>query len=598
MEAVPIAEAAMPSPHRYAVLIGVDAYEDRYAIPALKYCVADCKLLQRALSRPGGFHTDHIVLMTDDSSRSELLPRRNNIIVQLRSWAQRASEEDLFLVVFCGHGREIDGSVFLLPADARAADLSLTALSVEFVRSTLQACPARSKLLFLDACHSGAGRDLAVMTPSFAEHLAAEGITILSACKVNEVAHEWEDVHQGVFSYFLARGLQGEAAGPTGAVTADGLYHYVHQEVVGWASTHGLCQTPWRLAEGTGDCLLIGRLAVRPRSAEAAGLNMPRFHYGSVVPPDFYIDRERELQEARESIDAGQSFLLVGDRRSGKTSFCKKLIHELMGRPDNGVLASYLNLQRCPKLRIETFLHETLTDMIGEMARQVFKCKFMDLLRRNPAEGNPVLSGDAAFRQFVDIFRYARGQARASGGRARHLDPPVFARLVDDLLDILREKGLQSFVIFYDEANRLPGSFPVDVLMSNVEALQLAGVTSVYAASPDMAESFAPLRDSFYDQIVIGPFLDQADMKRLLARYYFGDVSRIGELPLTAAALQVLWELAHAKPYLIQLLAGHSFRCALSAQAQQVTDEHVRQAREILRVRRPEVRFDDEGTPA
>src|SRR5204862_4856386 len=58
------------------------------------------------------------------------------------------------------------------------------------------------------------------------------------------------------------------------------------------------------------------------------------------------FDRERELSEARDIIEASQSFLLVGDRRSGKTSFCKKLIHELMARPGNSVLAGYLNLQR------------------------------------------------------------------------------------------------------------------------------------------------------------------------------------------------------------------------------------------------------------
>jgi hypothetical protein len=585
------AENTMAVQRRYAVLIGVDTYEDRHAFPALKYCTADCKLLQQALVRAGGFSPENMVLLVDDSSRGEHLPRRNNLIAQVRGWAQRPGPDDLLLLAFCGHAREIDGSVYLLPSDARAADLPMTALPVAFLKSALQASPARSKVLFLDACHSGSGRDVVLMTASFMEQLKADGAVILSACKVNEVAHECDAVKQGVFSYYLARGLNGEAADPSGVVTCDGLYGYVHREVVRWSAARGLAQTPWRWCEGVGDPVLIGRPALRARSAEGSGLNMPRFHYGSVVPPEFYIDREKELREALELIDAGQSFLLVGDRRSGKTSFCKKLIHQLMGRPDNTVLASYLNLQRCHKLRMETFLQETFSDMIGEIARQVFRCKFTDLLRRHPVEANLALRDDPMFEPFLNIFRLARKQRQARGRPAGPLGSHDFVRLVNELLEIIRAKGWSSFVLFYDEANRLPGSFPVEMLMSNVEALQAAGVISVYAASPDMAESFAPLHESFYDEVCLGSFADFEDMRRLLARYYFGDTSRTGDLPLTAAALDLLWGLTHAKPYLIQLVAGHGFRCALERQDRLITQEHVQEGYRVLRVRRPEVQF-------
>src|SRR5262249_25397617 len=432
---LPGACGSMTQQRRYAILIGVDGYEDRQAIPALKYCTADCKLLQRALLRAGGFEPDNVLLMVDDASSSEYLPRRNNIIGQLLSWAQRPAKGDLFLVVFCGHAREIDGKVYLLPADARATNLPLTGLPVEVILSALQESLAQSKLLFLGACHSGAGRDLGLMTPSFVDQLRAEGITILSACKVNEVAHECDEVKQGIFSFFIARGLQGEAVNSAGVVSCDSLYHYVHREVVAWAAGRGLAQPGWGVSEGVGDAILIGRLPARARSAEASGLNMPRFHYGSVVPPEFYIDREKDLSEAADIIEAGQSLLLVGDRRAGKTSFCKKLIHQLMGRPDNAVLASYLNLQRCHKLKIETFLRETLSDMIGEIARQVFKCKFMDLLRRNPLQANPIVRDDPLFEPFLSIFRLARKHIRS--GHADHLSAHDFVRLVNELLEII-----------------------------------------------------------------------------------------------------------------------------------------------------------------
>jgi hypothetical protein len=546
------------------------------------------------LSRAHGFQPENVLLMTDADPRDERRPRRNNIIGQLRGWSQRAAPADVFVVAFCGHAREIDGSVYLLPSDARAADLKMTGLSVEFVRSTLDACPARNKLLLLDACHSGSGRDVAVMTHSFAEQLLAEGITILSACKVNEVAHECEEWGHGAFSYFMGRGLEGAAADPSGAVTADGLYKYVHREVSRWAADRRLSQTPWRFSEGVGDPVLIGREPPAPQG-DVERLSVPRFHYGSVVPPDYFIDREQELLDGQNYTDAGRSFLLVGERRAGKTSYCKRLIHQLMGQGDNRVLASYLNLQQCLELRIHTFLAETLINMVGEMARQVFSCKYTDLMRRDPAEVHPDLKGDPAFDAFVNIFRLAHKRTQSRGRtQARHLEAHDFISFVHDLLEVMRAKGWGSFVLFYDEANRLPGLIPIEMLVSNVEALSLAGVVSVYAASPEMAESFAPLKESFYEQVRINPFANYADMQRLLARYYFGDPTRIDDLPITGTALDLLWKLTAGKPYLIQLIAGDSFRSAQTRGAALVVDGDIMAARESVRARWPET-FADGG---
>jgi hypothetical protein len=177
----------------------------------------------------------------------------------------------------------------------------MTALPVKFIRETLEACPAASKILLLDACHSGKGRDLTPMTTSFAANLRVEGVTILTACKVSEVAHEDEEIGHGIFSYHLAKGLEGAAADSSGVVTVDGLYRHAHREVAGWAHARGVSQTPWRLCEGVGDPVLAGRQYPKPRQREAGmGLSVPRFHYGSVVPVEYYIDRERELADAQE----------------------------------------------------------------------------------------------------------------------------------------------------------------------------------------------------------------------------------------------------------------------------------------------------------
>src|SRR5262249_5020648 len=136
-----------------------------------------------------------------------------------------------------------------------------------------------------------------------------------------------------------------------------------------------------------------------------SSVQMPEFHYGSVVPPEYFIDRFEELEEAERAIRRGQGFLLVGNRRAGKTSFCKKLIHQVMGAPGNDVLAAHLNLQQCVHLTIETFLEHTILNIIGEIARQVFHCKYTVALSPDSARGNEELARDSEFVAFVELVR-------------------------------------------------------------------------------------------------------------------------------------------------------------------------------------------------
>ncbi len=166
-----------------------------------------------------------------------------------------------------------------------------------------------------------------------------------------------------------------------------------------------------------------------------------------------------------------------------------------------------------------------------------------------------------------------------------------FDLFVRDLLDVIRRKGWGSFVVLCDEANRLTGKLPVELLVSNEEALNAAGVVSVYAASPDMAESFAPLSETFSAQVRVGPFAEFSHLLALLARYYFDDTARVGDLPVTEEAVRELWRVTGGKPYLIQLVAGYSFRQAHLHRADRVSADHVAEARAVLLAEKPELQL-------
>jgi len=157
------------------------------------------------------------------------------------------------------------------------------------------------------------------------------------------------------------------------------------------------------------------------------------------------------------------------------------------------------------------------------------------------------------------------------------------------------EGEVGSIVVIFDEANRLPTEFPVDLLISSEQALAQSGVTTVYVASPEIVESFQPLRESFSRELFLGPFPGVDDMRRLLARYYFDDATRVNSLPVADEASQRLWHLSNGVPYIIQLLAECSFRIGREKGARTLKAVHVTAAYEELKAERKLTYFGTAG---
>jgi serine/threonine protein kinase len=327
----------------------------------------------------------------------------------------------------------------------------------------------------------------------------------------------------------------------------------------------------------------------RPADSSDRRIRVPIFHCGSVVPPDCFIDREQELDDAEQIVRGGQNFLLVGVRRAGKSSFLKKLQKRLAEGDRITVLTSILNLEACLDLTIESFLGHTILNMIGEICREVFHIKPADLSRPDPTRIRPELAGDAAFDSLMNINRLVAKQThfRKDAGRSAFL-PDEFRQHVTDLLEIIRSKGWTHYTIFYDEANHLPARLSTELLTANIEALEAASLISVYAATPEMADSFRLLENLLGHRITIGPFDSLEDLMRLLRRYYHRDAAAAGELPIAADSLQRVWECAGGMPFQMQFLLSYSFKQAREQRAALVTEDHVISSFETLCRERPE----------
>ena len=238
---------------RWAVLIGVDAYEDTLGIGSLKHCSRDMKLLYSVLTSPsGGFFPDNVLVMTADAERDVHRPTYSNMVTLLPLWLAAAGPQDDVLIAFSGHGVAQDGQAYLLPSTARSANIPLTAVPMRLVREWMDACRAERKILIVDACHSGAGKDAPAMSNEFLEDVGrGKGFITLASCGPRQKSNEDGELQSalgkghGVFTYFLANGLQGSAdRDADGRIDVGEAYRYAFDKTRRWAMRRGVSQEP------------------------------------------------------------------------------------------------------------------------------------------------------------------------------------------------------------------------------------------------------------------------------------------------------------------------------------------------------------------
>jgi formylglycine-generating enzyme required for sulfatase activity len=126
---------------------------------------------------------------------------------------------------------------------------------------------ASHKLLLVDACRndpeSGKGDKENLLGETFARGIGVAPFTggqsrsqvaaTLFSSEKGQRAYEWPDKDRGFFSYFLEKGLNGEAADTDGSVTLAGLVKYLRREVPDHVQRIlgvDRIQTPWARMEG------------------------------------------------------------------------------------------------------------------------------------------------------------------------------------------------------------------------------------------------------------------------------------------------------------------------------------------------------------
>ncbi|OGR61430.1 MAG: hypothetical protein A2X36_10930 [Elusimicrobia bacterium GWA2_69_24] len=173
----------------------------------------------------------------------------------LESWLPKnVKSTSRVFFFYSGHGAPDPktGEAFLVPWDGDPAFLSDTAFPVKRLYKSLAALPAKEVIVALDACFSGAGgrsvlaqgaRPL-VNKVDIDKSPAFGRIALLTAASANEITSSVPDAYHGMFTYFLLKGLNGEAKDKSGNITTQSLFDYLGPHVQDEARRQNREQTP------------------------------------------------------------------------------------------------------------------------------------------------------------------------------------------------------------------------------------------------------------------------------------------------------------------------------------------------------------------
>jgi hypothetical protein len=213
----------------YAVIVGVGRYS---AMPSLKFTDDDAFRFYSFLKSPegGALPDNQIAVLVDESAT------RDNILRTMREYFLKADANDVVMLYFSGHG--LEGC--FLPVDYDGFN---NKLRHDEIKQVFMESKAKHKLCIADACHSGSlnldsrfaakGPVNVTLDRYYKAFEDSEGgIALLMSSKAEELSLEDHGLRQGVFTYYILRGLKG-AADTDGnkLVTVQELYQYVYVKV-------------------------------------------------------------------------------------------------------------------------------------------------------------------------------------------------------------------------------------------------------------------------------------------------------------------------------------------------------------------------------
>ena len=119
--------------------------------------------------------------------------------------------------------------------------------------------------MFLDSCYSGQARSGETLIASARpvalkteKQLFPDNFTVITASQADQISSSSPDLKHGIFSYYLMRGMEGDAdANKDGKITAGEMQAYLLEQVSRQAGMQNRIQQPQLIGEA--NRVLVGR---------------------------------------------------------------------------------------------------------------------------------------------------------------------------------------------------------------------------------------------------------------------------------------------------------------------------------------------------
>jgi uncharacterized caspase-like protein len=222
-----------------AIVIGISKYREKM-IPEVKYAVRDAEVVARYLENVGGIPRANIKILTDDKAT------KSDLEANISDWLpRRVTANSTVFVYYAGHGAPgpQGREAFVVPYEGHP-DYPSQLYPLQKMYDELNKLPAREVVVMLDSCFSGAkgrsitGEGTRPVSISIENPVLASGkIMVLAASSGGQMSSDYDKVKHGLFTYYLLRGMRGEASkDKAGTVELGGLYDFVRKNVSETAS--------------------------------------------------------------------------------------------------------------------------------------------------------------------------------------------------------------------------------------------------------------------------------------------------------------------------------------------------------------------------
>ena len=200
--------------NKVALLIGVESYQN---MSDALFASRDAKFFIDYLTNGIGINTSNIKLILNEEA--SFLGTK----LSLKKWAKlNIKENSEVYVYYSGHGLAMNKGedLYLLANDTSPDFIQDSAIRRNDIFNEIAKYGPKSVTVFLDTCYSGAGRADGEMLLAMAKGLVVvdeqqqklpDNFTLFTAASAQESAWSLPEAQHGTFSYFLMKGMEGNA---------------------------------------------------------------------------------------------------------------------------------------------------------------------------------------------------------------------------------------------------------------------------------------------------------------------------------------------------------------------------------------------------